>query len=163
MNGKMFVEMMKEKVFPAALAAVGSWADKIVMQIDSAGGHGIKTSLPELEKEREQTWKDEETGVERKVVVEVVTQPTRSPDLNVLDLGAWNSLQTAVESEKLVGDGKAENQKSFHYIIDLVKRTWEKWESEEKLKALFDTLEENMKKIVECGGDNRYDMHKNRK
>ena len=37
MDGKVFIEMMKEKVFPTAVAKVGMWAEKIIFQMDSAG------------------------------------------------------------------------------------------------------------------------------
>ena len=37
MDGKIFIEMMKEIVFPTAVAKVGMWAEKIIFQMDSAG------------------------------------------------------------------------------------------------------------------------------
>jgi len=40
MTKERFVAMVKEKVCVAALKKVGHWANKIIIQMDSAGGHG---------------------------------------------------------------------------------------------------------------------------
>ena len=45
-NGwKKFVEICKEQLIPAIKEKVGAWASKVIVQMDGAGGHKIKTSL----------------------------------------------------------------------------------------------------------------------
>ena len=92
MDTKKFIEMMKELVIPAAIEKVKNWATTIVFQMDSAGGHGVKMSQNAL------TYTDPATNIS----IRVVLQPTKSPDLNILDLGAWYSLQVAVDKYKRI-------------------------------------------------------------
>tara|TARA_R110002050_G_scaffold296772_2_gene457135 strand:+ start:2244 stop:2537 length:294 start_codon:yes stop_codon:yes gene_type:complete len=45
MNGDVFIQMVKEKVVPAAIEKCGSWTKRVVIQIDSAGGHRVSQSV----------------------------------------------------------------------------------------------------------------------
>ncbi len=150
-NGKKFVEIMKEKVIPAAVSKVGHWAKNIIIQIDSAGGHKVKTSTKEL------TFLHE-SGVQ----VQCITQPTRSPDLNVLDLGAWHSIQVAFDKFKRDSRhhlGLHIPQKKIHEIIDLVQGTWAEWAAnEERTAKLFGDVIGVMKEIIRLRGDNNFEV-----
>tara|TARA_R110002050_G_scaffold299912_2_gene466801 strand:- start:41 stop:442 length:402 start_codon:yes stop_codon:yes gene_type:complete len=89
---KIFIKMVKEKVVPGALEKTKSRCKKIVIQIDSTGAHGVSTSVSALNYTVELM-----DGPSVDVVT--IRQPSKSPDLNVLDLGAW-VLQVAVDKYK---------------------------------------------------------------
>lgn len=81
---------MLEKVptIGAALRAAFHWVprhEKIYLCMDNAGGHGTKEAI------------DEYTGILwNDFGVEIIWQVPRSPETNMLDLGVWMSIQTAV-------------------------------------------------------------------
>lgn len=150
MNTEHFISMMKELVIPAAVKKVGHWAKTIVLQIDSAGGHGVQKSKSAL------TFTTE-CGIK----IETILQPTKSPDLNVLDLGAWYSLQVAVDKYKReyysVEEVRA-IKKPAHRIIEIVKGTWEEWVKQKKIGKLFRSVWFVMQKIVQEGGNNNFEV-----
>jgi hypothetical protein len=84
-----------------------------------------------------------------------VTQPARSPDLNVLDLGAWNSLQAIVPVVKYEKD---ETEKIYTRLIKAVLRAWEEWAAAEKLEKLFNTLYEVCRVIQRFKGGSRFTL-----
>lgn len=107
------------------------------------------------------------SGAVKKVEIVVMTQPSKSPDLNVLDLGAWNSLQVAVDKMKRQlneAGGECTRvqcmilQKPEHRITSLVETTWHQWESAEKLSKLFSTLVRILELVVMHRGDNNFSM-----
>lgn len=91
----------------AAVEQVGGWAREIRIVMDSAGGHGggrADTRNPDtgmnLTCKTLQEWADAEfAGKPFKFVF--VAQPTKSPDLNGCDLGAWNCLQKCYNTVNL--------------------------------------------------------------
>jgi len=105
MNRNSFIDMVKTHVVPAVLAKAPKSVREVEIQFDSAGGHGgghgVKKSLAVLN-----AW-----GARQRLPVRFITQPTKSPDFNVLDLGAWNSLQSAVTEVKY--DSEAESRYDF--------------------------------------------------
>lgn len=148
MNTKVFVDMVRNLVVPAAVAKAGTWARKIVIQMDSAGGHGVDVSVKQL------TF-THESGIE----VVAVTQPTKSPDLNVLDLGAWYSLDCAVFKHKrdlrLQGlSVRNEALKPEHDIIQKVEQVWATWVSKDRIMKLFQTCKRMMEACVRQEGGN---------
>tara|TARA_R110002050_G_scaffold113281_1_gene227946 strand:+ start:1582 stop:1869 length:288 start_codon:yes stop_codon:yes gene_type:complete len=82
--------------------------------------------------------------------------------LNVLDLGAWHSLQVAVDKYKR--DHRVEYsqldspQKPTHRIIELVKKTWEEWISVPRINKLFHDVILVMKEILRVDGDNNFEV-----
>jgi hypothetical protein len=154
--------MMKTLVVPATLRKCGAWANKVTFQFDSAGGHGggrgdinattvaglnawaadLPSSLIELCNGHQPT-------------IVFVTQPTRSPDLNVLDLGAWHSLQVAVDNFKHDNGIRADNVVALR---KLVLDTWAKWTSATTLSALFTSLDRVFHLIEGVQGGNEYSM-----
>jgi hypothetical protein len=93
-NRNNFVETLKTKVVPSILAKAPKSVQEVEVMFDSAGGHGGKYGVDKAIKELN-AW-----GCKQRLPVRFITQPTKSPDFNVLDLGAWNSLQSAVEEVK---------------------------------------------------------------
>ncbi|ETN19222.1 hypothetical protein PPTG_04597 [Phytophthora nicotianae INRA-310] len=81
---KVYVKMLKEKVFPAIRQL---WPGRkslcIKVQQDNAGPHVAEDNADILE-----------AGIEHGWTIEMTCQPPRSPDLNVLDLGLFNAIQS---------------------------------------------------------------------
>lgn len=65
--------------------------------------------------------------------VSFITQPTRSPDCNVLDLGIWNSLPT-------IRYDRSSDEPMDLRILKAVMEMWEKYDGFHKLSAIFQTL-----------------------
>ena len=63
-------------------------SDVIHLVMDNAGGHGTDTAVKKYTEDLKNKYK-----------IEIVQQVPRSPETNVLDLGIWMSLQSAVEKE----------------------------------------------------------------
>ena len=133
----------------------------------SCSGHSIARSLLELNAVNTMEYTDPISGTVRKVEIEVITQPSKSPDLNVLDLGAWHSLQIAVDKLKRElneAGGECTRvqlmvlQKPEHRIIDLVETTWHQWESAAKLSKLFSSLSRILELVVLHRGDNNFSL-----
>jgi len=161
MDAALFKAFIKESVVPDALRATVAWARKIIIQMDNAGGHGggrgdmNKTTLAELN-----AWAAElpvelcELCPQGPPVFEFVAQPPRSPDLNVLDLGAWNSLQVAVDNLKHEGNPSATVSELFDRCID----AWAKWPAAQVLTKLFNTLSAVLCQVKEARGGNEYTL-----
>jgi len=159
MDAALFKAFIKEKVVPDALRATGAWARKIIVQMDNAGGHGggrgdmSKTTLAKLN-----AWAAVLPAELRELcpqgppVFEFVAQPPRSPGLNVLDLGAWNSLQVAVDNTKREGNTSATVTELFDRCID----AWAKWPAAQVLTKLFSTLSAVLSQVKEARGGNEY-------
>jgi hypothetical protein len=147
MNGKKFVEMVKQELVNDIMDKVGWWADGVVVQMDGAGGHAVKKSVDELNKYCKDL--SEETGC---IPVTFMVQPARSPDLNVLDLGCWASLQAAVPAVKYEKDP---TKKMYNRIIDNVYKGWNEWVEQHKIEKVFKTLREVWKEVQKDKGGNR--------
>lgn len=146
MTGAIFVQMCKEKLIPA-IAEKLKWAKKVEIQMDSAGGHKVKTSVQELNEYCQ--------SVRAYQKISFVTQPTRSPDLNVLDLGIWNSIQSGVPSVKHEPESKI---KIADRIVTEVERAWGNYDGYTKLKKIFNTLNMIYKEVIKANGRNNFKM-----
>ena len=129
--------------------------------MDSAGGHGggrislnVKT-IPMLnrwvnrlkEEQKSALWVSELPFPSLQFVV----QPAKSPDLNVLDLGAWNSLQVAVGEISTTGAKWTED------ACNKVASTWEGWCSQrDSISSLFRLIPRIARCIVHVSGGNNY-------
>jgi hypothetical protein len=91
MNGELLVSLCKNNLIPAIVNKL-SWAKNVEVQKDSAGGQKINASVDELNSYCSRYAKY------KKICFR--TQPTRSPDLNVLDLGRWKLLHYRVSTIK---------------------------------------------------------------
>jgi hypothetical protein len=161
-----FLELITEHVIPDVLKLCGSWAQRIVIQMDNAGGHGggrgdmQQTTLLQLQRFAA-ALPDELralcTHPEGLPQFEFITQPAKSPDLNVLDQGAWTSLQVAVDAVKdQASRGLMQLNETELYQAMLT--GWDEWckISSTKLTSLFSLLQLNAQKILECQGGNMY-------
>jgi hypothetical protein len=154
MDGKKFEEMLKNQLIPAICQQV-PWAEEVIVQMDNAGGHRVQTSVPRLNeyvKETDSTVVVFE-GERKRIPIVFVTQPARSPDLNVLDLGAWNLLQAIVPVVKYERNPK---EKIYTRIIRTVLKAWDEWAAAEKLGKLFCTLYEVCQLIMKHKGGSRF-------
>jgi hypothetical protein len=87
------------------------------------------------------------------VKIEFVTQPTRSPDCNVLDLGIWNSLQTHVPTVRY---DRSEDEPMEIRIQNEVEKMWSLYPGYEKLEAIFHTLKAIHCCIINNFGGNKF-------
>jgi hypothetical protein len=142
MDGDFFSQMVEEKLIPAILEKC-SWADNVRVQLDSAGGHRILEMIPRFN----------EMGKKTKVKIEFVTQPTRSPDCNILDLGIWNSLQSHVPTVRY---GRSEDEPMEIRIQNEVENMWNLYPGYEKLEAIFHTLKAIHRCIIDNFGGNKF-------
>ena len=163
MTADKFIEMLEEKVIPDALRKTGTWVRRVVVQFDNAGGHGGGRGDVNLTTIRKlQAWVRKLPQRLRRMcrgnphglpAIEFVAQPARSPDLNVLDLGAWWSLQVTVDRLKEENGGATVSEQ---VLRDRVLEAWDLWQGAEKLDKLFNTLWNVLSKIEEVNGGNNY-------
>ena len=119
-------------------------------QVDNAGGHGLGFTLDQLNR----------LGAiaHRYIRIHFYTQPPNSPDLNVLDLGAWQSLQKAVPP--IVYNQENSELTNQERIIAAVHESFMHWNAREKCTSLFETLKAFMAESLISGGDNQKQPHK---
>lgn len=138
------------------------WARRIVIQMDNAGGHGggrgdvnatTCARLNEWARDLPSDILEQCDDPDSPPQVEFIAQPPRSPDLNVLDLGAWNSLNVAVDAQK---DGRHLRHLSQEEIYHTVQSAWTSWAAASKLESLFTTLTLILPLVVDCNGANDY-------
>ena len=161
MDKDTFVKMLKENVVRDALKKC-PWAHEITIQMDNAGGHGggggskIEDTLSKLNTWANQLPRDyldllDDSEHPPKIIF--IAQPACSPDLNVLDLGAWRSMDIAVDKVKR---NATQRQLDGMEIYNAARDAWASWQSAEKLTKLFDTLQSIWKCIVDIEGRNDY-------
>ena len=135
---------------------------KIVFQMDSAGGHGGGRGSLEHSTIRElRSWVDG-LSIGEKIVIagsrrrfpelDFVAQPARSPDFNVLDLGAWHSLQVAAEK---IDPGSLMWTEE---ICERVQKAWDTWATGTTIGKLFEVLGPISRAVVDLEGGNEYAM-----
>ncbi|KAH9150734.1 hypothetical protein AeRB84_006476 [Aphanomyces euteiches] len=83
----------------------------------------------------------------------MMNQPAQSPDLNVLDLGFFNSIQAL------------QQQMECRTIEEIVKAVSDAFEDlpADKLDQTFKTLQRVMDVVIEVQGDNRYKIPRSTK
>ena len=112
-------------------------SDTIYLVMDNAGGHGTDEAVQQYSKDLKNNYK-----------IEIVHQVPRSPETNVLDLGIWMSLQSAVEKEH-------RGQKCDANALDgTVMRVWENVASEDAFRNVFGKLPVIYHNIKTSGGGN---------
>ena len=109
--------------------------------------HKINTSVDELNAycKSNSSWKK----------ISFVTQPTRSPDLNVLDLGIWNSLQSGVPTVKYQKDAEVPMDQR---IIAKIERMWADYDGTTKLTKIFRTLTLIYNAVIGAEGRNDFKL-----
>jgi transposase len=141
MDGDLFMKIVTENVIPDIRKKL-KWAKEVIVQIDSAGGHRVKESLDALNV----------VGARGKLPIRFITQPTRSPDTNVLDLGIWRSMQSRVVEVKYSSES---DKKMAHRIVDAVEVMWREYDPV-ILNNIFITLPAILEEIYKNEGGNSY-------
>ena len=154
MNRELTIKMMQENVVPAIMAKCGAWVKHIVVVMDNAGGHGggrgdmSTTTLATLNE-----WAM--TAVQGRVLtIEFKAQSPHSPDVNVLDAGAWWSLQVAVDEV----DDVAGQTATEIVVHDAVLRAWNTWVNSDRIQKLFDDVTLNCGEIIRTHGGNLFEQ-----
>ena len=109
----------------------------IYLVMDNAGGHGTDKCVDEYTK-----------NLREKHNIQIVQQVARSPETNVLDLGIWMSLQSAVEKKH---KGKCCNP---DVLDETVMKVWKDVASVDAFKNVFGKLPVIYKLILSNGGGN---------
>ena len=92
--------------------------------------------------------------------VSFLLQPSQSPDLNTLDLGAWWSLETDVNELRYDPYWTGRNNRPQDLLADLnstVLQSWQSWKTSDMLEKLKNTLHQNYWAILASRGRNDYD------
>ena len=111
-------------------------AQSIYLQMDNAGGHGTNATRHEYTELLLQQFN-----------IIVHHQSPRSPETNVLDLGLWNSLQSAVE--KLHRDKRTDADAIAHSAL----QAWRALPSD-KISRVFSRIPVVLDLIIEDQGGN---------
>lgn len=151
MNKELFIQYCKD-LLPtiSSIAKKLPTVKKVVVQCDQAGGHGggradISNVLAVLNR----------AGCRRRPPVRFIAQPSRSPDFNALDLGAWHSLSSGVAAVRADPDA---TQKISDRIIEHVKQRWGEWDAVGRLERIFQSKRRVLRASLEAGGSNQYEM-----
>ena len=91
--------------------------------MDSAGGHGINTSVRTLNETAAKQRETRQTAAPlgpHVPEVQFITQPSRSPDCNALDLAAWFSFSSRVERIAIEPDSSDRPKKMIHRVKEVV-------------------------------------------
>jgi hypothetical protein len=78
--------------------------------------------------------------------IQLTCQPPNSPDLNILDLGLFNAIQSLQQQEP---------KRSIDQLIDAVQRAFDEYSCEQSDK-IFTTLQSCMIEIMKIKGSNKY-------
>lgn len=149
MDGDFFHNMVHHKLLPAINEVITWKGARALVQLDSAGGHSVRINLDKLNA----------LGAKNKVKTRFETQPTRSPDNNVLDLGLWNSMQSRMATVKY---DKRATESMHHRIIDAVFEMWTSFPAE-TITKVFKTLSLVHQCIIDSDGGNSFKMpHSNK-
>ena len=156
-----FFKYMQETVKSAVEKFNPKYMDRIVIQVDNAGGHGGgRGNMEETVFKALHNWvqAERENNPKFQVPIYFLAQPGRSPDLNVLDLGAWNSLQYAVSAVFYKHCTNPEEKTWESQVEKKCIETWSEWSTVEVLTNLFEDLNNIHKKIIVTEGENHFNV-----
>jgi hypothetical protein len=134
-------------VAPRVLEHLPAGIKNVEIQMDGAGGHGFESIIEQLQVWADADW--EKTGV----WFTFVKQPARSPDFNVLDLGAWTSLQSRVELLRYSSQSRG---RMVDGIVEAVDDAWDNWEAAPKLTNLYSKLSATLDATRAARGGNMF-------
>ena len=86
---------------------------------------------------------------------EFIPQPPKSPDLNVLDLGIWNAVQSIVKEVQLLPGNYIQRDKM---VVEVMKKWNKKCDQSSMIADIFDTLTKVRKTVVEFNGGNMFEI-----
>ncbi|KAH9111639.1 hypothetical protein AeMF1_013871 [Aphanomyces euteiches] len=133
-HATVYRDFVMNKVIPANKATFPSANKRVVLQHDNATPHGSITEA-ELDAASTDGWK-----------FVLRQQPPNSPDLNVLDLGFFASIQSL------------QYKSVSRSVDDVISSTLAAFDelSYEKLENVFLTFQAVMRLVLEHGGDNNF-------
>lgn len=126
-----YMNVVMPKVAAAIRQKMSPWipADQIIyLVMDNAGGHGTEDTI----------W--DYTLLLSQYKIEVVQQIPRSPETNLLDLGIWMSIQSAVEREHQFKCHEA------NALASSVERAWSKRFADGKV---FQSVSRRLRKVLD--------------
>jgi hypothetical protein len=143
MDGDVFMDMVEQKLIPDIRRRC-KWAKRVIVQLDSAGGHRVSESIEYLN----------DVGMKKNPPISFITQPTRSPDTNVLDLGIWRSMSSRMTSVKY---DRYSAYSMDQRIINAVEDMWREYDPN-VLHNIFVTLKMVLYEIQSHNGGNSYKL-----
>ena len=154
MNKKLFIEYCKCHLIPAIRNVLSrlNGITRVVAQIDNAGAHGggrgdIQNTLKLLC----------HFGRQASPHITFIAQPSRSPDFNALDLGAWFSLSCGVKAvrSQAVAAGQPKKRLVDNIMTQVIHR-WNSWDAMTQLHNIFETKHRIMHASYAMNGSNEY-------
>ena len=149
MDGDLFATMLKEKVIPAIRAKMSS-AKNVGLQMDNAGGHGMKTIANKI---ADALPARVHRGKQQGPNIILKDQPAQSPDTNVCDLGLFRSVDSQIPNKRPY------QLDEFEEMVVAAHRNY----PDKLVTALFETKAAVCAKILVADGDNMYDLHHRRR
>ena len=162
MGTKEFIEFMTRKIIPSILRKGRKWVKRVVIQFDNAGGHGggagdISNTVKKLNEWVESNKEKLKKIMKKRDVPQFffIPQPPKSPDLNVLDLGVWNSIQSSIREPAQLPQLEMPWKDR---LLQEVERAWDEKCTGDKLGRIFETLTHVWQKIYETQGSNMFNI-----
>ena len=136
---EVYLEMMLTKVFPVIKekCPTSMKSRTIIIQQDNAPPHQLFVN------ENEQV---QQSLQQLELIVKIQNQPANSPDLNILDLGFFNSLQSLQAKHRT---------KTTEELVTVMGKVFEDYPCK-KMDHVFLTHMCVMNEIIEAGGGNNY-------
>ena len=151
MNAERYVKLMTEKVLPAIAAKYRTLGvKKVIVQHDGAPPHVGKGAESEIDK----------FGATLNPPIEIIRQPSQSPDTNICDIAFFRALASCVAKRRR-GIERGKIQFDLERLADDVEAAFNAY-SANTLDQMWAYKSELMKKIVEADGGNWYDKRSNR-
>jgi hypothetical protein len=109
----------------------------IYLVMDNFGGHGT-----------DEAWETFTMNLEEKYKVKIIRQCPQSPETNLLDLGIWMSIQTAVEKAMCMKRG------DIQALVNAVNDAWDTRLSEKAFNNVYERLQNVLAMIDDDKGGN---------
>jgi hypothetical protein len=157
MTSKLFFEYCSKNLIPAIRSHLEQLPEvkKVIVQLDRAGGHGGgRANIDSMIRKLNAVGRKRRKG---SPVIVFLPQPSKSPDLNTLDLGIWHSLSCGVPAIRIC------TKRLMDQIIHYVLQRWNTWDAWTRLQNVFDTKKKIFQIVKEQNGTNEYEIpHSNR-
>jgi len=141
-------------------------AFEFFLQMDGAGGHGVGKAKDKGESRGiefaaylNDLWRrDPRTKQRRDVTITVIVQPSKSPDLNFLDIGVWHSLAAGFEVVRVAKESVPKALE--HRIIDAFEKRWNEWDSERHMPGIMSAYRTTLQQIIDHDGGNDFKIER---
>ena len=160
LNAERFRKVMVDELWPALVNCYGGQVGKVVVQLDNAPPHVGRDTVGVLSRRFAELKRNMCHGQRARVDVsqvpdvELVTQSANSPDVNLCDL-AFFSASTVMLRKRRRTHGRAFDILKLEKDVKQVFYDY----PQEKLRKMWNTKADVLKKIVYCKGKNNYELH----